>query len=239
MDCSEITANPIRHPWELSRADIIIELIKDLCPAKRIIDIGCGDAYFIKRLKENLNNTEIFGIDTALKTDEISDDIKIFSSYSNIDGNFDTVLLMDILEHLKDEKPLLDFVKNHLARSGKILITVPAYQSLFSEHDTALQHFRRYNKKQLENLLRNNGFKITRIHYFYFSLVILRLISKLLNLKPQKISTWKHAENSPLTQVIRSTLNADFKLSALLQKFKIPLKGLSILAIAEIPTTNS
>lgn len=67
------------------------------------------------------------------------------------------------------------------------MITVPAYQFLFSYHDEINNHYRRYNIKTLKKILLDNGFEIIKISYFNFFLfppfLIIRMIDKIFNLK--------------------------------------------------------
>ena len=158
MDLVE-TQSPVsnRHPWELARAAFFDRLIlKDVSRGApiRVLDVGCGDAWFGKQLLAGLPaGSELVGWDIAL------DDgfIEVFSqglpagmSLTNREpeGTFDLLLLMDVLEHVPDDRALLDDVKSRfLSPGGHVLITVPAWMSLFSTHDLALKHYRRYSPK--------------------------------------------------------------------------------------------
>ena len=91
--------------------------------------------------------------------------------------------MADVIEHVKQPKELLKDLKKFLKKDGHILITVPAYQFLFSTKDEVLGHYRRYDKKSLKNEL--NGFKIENISYFNTFLcvpiVMMTLLNKFLN----------------------------------------------------------
>jgi hypothetical protein len=91
--------------------------------------------------------------------------------------------MADVIEHVKQPKKLLKSLKKFLKKDGRILITVPAYQFLFSSKDEVLGHYRRYDKKSLKNEL--NGFKIENISYFNTFLcvpiVMMTLLNKFLN----------------------------------------------------------
>ena len=64
----------------------------------------------------------------------------------------DIVLAMDVLEHIQDDYSTLKEWKNTLKPNGLLLITVPAFQHLWSSHDIFLGHHRRYNKKDISDL---------------------------------------------------------------------------------------
>ena len=61
---------------------------------------------------------------------------------------FDLILLADVLEHIKDDKKIVNKLSKSLKNNGFILITVPSYKILFSKKDIILGHYRRYSKKK-------------------------------------------------------------------------------------------
>lgn len=69
------------------------------------------------------------------------------------DHFFDWVLAFDVLEHIEDDRSAVRQINRVLKPGGLFIYTVPALKSLFGAHDLALQHFRRYNKKMLRELL--------------------------------------------------------------------------------------
>jgi hypothetical protein len=122
-----------------------------------------------------------------------------------------------------------------LKEGGIILITVPAWQFLFSKHDEYSHHYRRYNRKQLMVLLKAVNIKIVKCHYFYTSLFIVRIFSMLLkgdNLKGTYIG-WKYTEKHVKTKFLKGVLNMDFMVSKILDKIGIHLPGLSLTAICK------
>ena len=62
---------------------------------------------------------------------------------------FDTILYIDVIEHIEDDKAELRQAAEKLNKGGHLIVLVPAHQSLFSKFDTAIGHFRRYDKKML------------------------------------------------------------------------------------------
>ncbi len=99
------------------------------------------------------------------------------------DNSFDLVISMDILEHLDHEYRHLREYQRILKKGDCLLITVPALSWLWSNHDRANRHRRRYSRPGLKDLLAKEGWQIERLSYFctlLFPLVMVtRLISKL------------------------------------------------------------
>lgn len=80
-------------------------------------------------------------------------------------ATFHLVTLLDVLEHLENEAPTLHAIRRVLKSGGALLLTVPAYPSLWSQHDMALGHYRRYQADQLRAVLTAAGFRIERLTY--------------------------------------------------------------------------
>jgi len=227
-----------RHPWELSRGDCILSIIKSKITSQHrtIADIGCGDLYFANILSGIFDHT-IFAIDTGFtnllsSTDKI---VKMSSLEQMDDDSIDIAILMDVLEHIEKPDEFLHLLSKKMRGGGISIFTVPAFQHLFSEHDVFLKHHRRYNKKQLYNELVSCGFNVERIFFFYTALYVPRLLQfAISNLKKNngmahQISMWKHDENSKLTNLVRTVLNLDFSFN---KNSILPLPfGLSVCAI--------
>ena len=77
----------------------------------------------------------------------------------------DTVIAIDILEHMKYDSEFLISAKNLLKPHGKLLIKVPAISSLYGEIDISSGHYRRYDKKTLNKVITKNGFELISLDY--------------------------------------------------------------------------
>src|SRR5262249_36544899 len=80
-------------------------------------------------------------------------------------AEFDVVLMLDVLEHFHDEAAVLDTARALLRPGGTLLVSVPAYQALWSQHDVVLQHVRRYTARRLRRALEAGGFVVRRLTY--------------------------------------------------------------------------
>lgn len=230
IECKRYGIN--RHPWELSRVESVIKEVKKYHSGKKILDIGCGDSYLDYKLIDEMDEIEkIYGIDIHAKEEFIDGKYSVLNNYSKLKNKkFDTILMFDVLEHVKDD---VDFIKNTvfplLKDNGKIILTVPAYQSLFSKHDMELKHFRRYNVKMISDICNKSKLKILNYHYFYATLLPFRFITKLLN-RDNKVNNWKYDEKNILTKIVRYILDMDYNICKKMNKLSF---GLSLFIVLE------
>ena len=190
--------NQERHWWFQARKQIIDQIISNIKLKKKnnILDFGSGSGV-------NLNMLEKYGLVDIHEKNKFAriaiknKNKKIKNLYSTlkIRKNFyDLILIADVIEHVRQPKNLLRNLKKFLKKDGRILITVPAYQFLFSKKDEALGHYRRYNKKILKNEL--TEFNIEKISHFNTLLCIPIIIMTLLN-KFLKRDYIKQVETTP------------------------------------------
>ena len=189
--------NQKKHWWFQARKKIIDQIISsiNLKKKKNILDFGAGSGVNLDMLRKH-GLVDIHEQNKYART-VIKKEKKIKNLYSTlkIKKNFyDLILLADVIEHVKQPKELLKNLKKFLKKDGHILITVPAYQFLFSKKDKVLGHYRRYNKKLLKKEL--SGFKVENISYFNTFLCIPIIIITMLN-KFLKRDYIKKVETTP------------------------------------------
>ncbi len=209
-----------------------------------ILDIGCGDLYF-SATAESRFKCEMIAVDIGFGGDARKGNIVLYNSIEKLrDNGLDAAVLMDVLEHVKDDARFLEQLKQKLRPDGTVFITVPAYQHLFSAHDVFLKHYRRYSRKTLARALTSAGFHVERMHYFYSSLYLMRLIQLALSRLRKKESSmvgnaeaWGRAEDAAVTKMIRGILNSDFALNRALNRLS-PF-GLSLCAICTLRPERS
>jgi SAM-dependent methyltransferase len=146
-------------------------------------------------------------------------------------GAFDIVTALDILEHTDDDLHCLREIRRVCARRGLLLITVPAYGFLWSEHDEALKHRRRYTAHELRNKLVVCGFEVVRTSYFitslFFPILAFRIWQGL-----RKNSTYPRTSHYLLPKPINSALVGLLALERkLFHQINLPF-GVSIVALA-------
>jgi SAM-dependent methyltransferase len=81
-------------------------------------------------------------------------------SINEISETFDIILMFEVLEHLEDDRGALLRVRNLLRPKGRILLSVPAHESSFGPSDLFAGHYRRYDRKQIVNLLKESRFEV-------------------------------------------------------------------------------
>ena len=171
------------HWWFDSRKIIIGHFLKKKIVKKiDILDFGCGSGVNLKMLSKfgkvyyyDTNNVII----RKIKKKFISNNFKYLKKFNLSKKKFDLIVALDVIEHIKDEKKIIQILSQKLNKDGNILITVPAYNFLFSSKDKDLHHKRRYTIKTIEKILKK-FFIIEKKTYFNFFLSILIIISILL-----------------------------------------------------------
>ena len=162
-----------RHWWFEGRRRVIREVMRrHLLPRARrtILDVGCGSGGMFPLLME-------FGeVDGA----EYSDDARSRAARKFPqrrvepcalpeqlpEGQWDVVTAFDVIEHLDEPVRSLETMRSRLPFDGQVVVTVPAFQFLWSPHDVANQHRRRYGRLELVSHLSSAGFKVTFVSYF-------------------------------------------------------------------------
>lgn len=176
------------HWWWEGRREILRQHLPKGSGLK-VLDIGCGSGETMTFVKSFLERPEVTGVDSSqvavnfakkrghkvIKTDALHLPFK--------DGTFDVILMLDVIEHIKDDRAFLMEAKRVLKKGGKIIVTAPALQFIWSSHDTGQGHQRRYTRHMIRDLSRHCNLRITRMSYFNFflspAIIAIRLLSKL------------------------------------------------------------
>jgi SAM-dependent methyltransferase len=162
------------HWWYVARRRILADLIRreaNLPDDARILEIGCGTGH----------NFEMLGRFGRLEALEVDDEARSLAA-SRLgreigdaplpglagvpDGAYHLIALLDVLEHVDGRPESLRSIAAKLAPGGKILVTVPAYQWMWSAHDRAHHHKLRYSKKGLRRDAEAAGLRVDKIGYF-------------------------------------------------------------------------
>jgi SAM-dependent methyltransferase len=139
---------------------------------RNVLDVGAGVGFFSRVLLEN-GAQQATCVDPAYeRTYTATHAGKPIHFVHNVtETTADTMLLMDVLEHVDDDIALLAEYANLAAPGARILITVPAFQFMWSGHDVFLEHRRRYTLAGLERVVRATGLRpITGCYYYALTL---------------------------------------------------------------------
>jgi SAM-dependent methyltransferase len=161
-----------RHWWYRGRRRVIrAELDKlSLAPGARVLDAGCGSG---RTLEELVDYGETYGIEfdpdaAALARSRGVGDVRV-GRVEELpwDGDFfDLITCLDVIEHTPDDRRSLRELRRVCKPSGHLLITVPAYQALWSLHDVANHHYRRYARRTLRAAAIEAGWRVDRMTSF-------------------------------------------------------------------------
>lgn len=161
------------HWWFRGRLAILLAMLSHRLAGRRrlqLVELGCGTGNVLAELRR-FGDVVGVEIDDTLRAAAISRGLDVragaLPDQVPIDpGRADVVLMLDVLEHLDGEASALGAARKLLAPEGLLVITVPAYQWLWSAHDVALGHRRRYTRARLRGAAEAAGFVVERISYF-------------------------------------------------------------------------
>lgn len=211
------TVSPYCYGEVLEIGSGIGNISEYLCNTRLPTTLSDSRAEYCEILKERFRNSDL-----AIRVFQLDISSKNFDNlYSTLIGTFDTVILLNVLEHIENRNLALSNCKKLIKRDGRLVILVPAFQKLYNSLDRSLGHFVRYNKSSLSKLLEIEGFNVYKLKYFNCPAILgWWLIGSVLkreqvNLRQLQIFDFF----VPLFRLIDSLLN--------------PFMGISVIAVAE------
>jgi SAM-dependent methyltransferase len=161
------------HWWYRGRRRVIrAELDRLPLPADaRVLDAGCGSGRTLVELAHY--GTEVSGIELNIEAAELArargvGEVQIgrLEELPYDDAAFDLITCLDVIEHVPDDVTALVELRRVARPGGWLLVTVPAYQALWSHHDEANHHYRRYSRASLRGAAHSAGWQIERVSSF-------------------------------------------------------------------------
>jgi SAM-dependent methyltransferase len=212
-----------RHWWWRAREAALLETLHQIRPAAgwgRILDIGCGDGLFFDRL---LEFGEVEGIEPSAEL--VSADgphrqrihVRPFDDSFQPQHRFGLITMLDVLEHLDDPVGALGHALHLLAPDGTMLITVPAFNLLWTNHDVINHHRIRYTKASFRKVAQQAGFRIDQERYWFQWIFPVKVAGRL-------VERALGSEPAPAQVPSASINNALYRLSRIEHRLLSPLR---------------
>ncbi|MDR3188638.1 MAG: class I SAM-dependent methyltransferase [Prevotellaceae bacterium] len=168
----EVMANAKRYNTFLENL-----IINHIPSAGKLLDIGAGIGTFAERLRAKGYNVYCVEPDDAQREQIAQKGLPASASVEDVaDSSVDYIYSLNVLEHIENDAEALTLWAKKLKAGGKILAYVPAFRILYSSHDKAIGHYRRYRKKTLAGCFASAGLQVETMKYadsagFFVSLI--------------------------------------------------------------------
>ena len=261
MDIKELSIqnewNKQNHPWEYARCVVVNSIlkrhIKNFSPNSTVLDVGCGDLFFINDFCQRYNSFRPIAVDSAfdeelmatLKNKYNKIDVKLYKDIAQVEteSKVSLVFLLDVLEHIQDDRAFLDTLlqQEYIGKDTQFMITVPAFNSVYVDRDKWLGHYRRYSRKQIMQVMKDSNLQIIESGYFFTFPLLIRFIESLKKGKKQEeqnfntetgIGSWSGGKL--VTYIYKSILLCDFYFFRLFHFLGIKVPGLSTYVVCKL-----
>lgn len=170
-----------QHFWFAGRRKLIRAVVARIAQALpsgcRVIELGCGTGNILAALADACPSGRIFGMDlfheglAFARRTATAFLVQGDATRSPFSVGFDIVGAFDVLEHVENDAGMLREIRSLLNPGGKFVLTVPAYQWLWSGFDELSHHQRRYDEGELGRKLRSAGFQVISMCPFMMIMV--------------------------------------------------------------------
>jgi SAM-dependent methyltransferase len=229
-----------RHWWFVGRRRIVLGVLDRFVPASGgpldVLDAGCGGGATLESLRARYGNArglELSSVAVAYARERGRDVTQgSIEEMPFAEGSLDLALALDVIEHVPDDAVALRELHRVLKPGGSLLLTVPALMLLWSQHDVANGHYRRYTEGQLRRRVEEAGFEVAFATYFNTILFPPVLAARLLwRLRPKKVASDVAEVAGPVNAVLAGTFSLE---RHLLRHVSMPI-GVSALCVARKP----
>ncbi len=182
------------HWYYRAKAEALDRVLGSIPPAS-VLDVGAGIGFFARHLLERGAGQAIC-VDPgyARDHDETHAGRKLLFRRAPPATAIDIVLMMDVLEHVDDDHALITEYVARARPGARFVVTVPAFQWLWSQHDDFLEHRRRYTLPRIESVMRRAGLVIEGGRYLYGGLLPVAALTRL----PER---WRGVRGPPQSQM--------------------------------------
>ncbi|MBC8063498.1 MAG: class I SAM-dependent methyltransferase [Chlorobia bacterium] len=173
--------------WFVGRRALALDLVREYAsgpPPYKVLDLGCGTGVVSHDMQAF---AKTWGLDFNLQALAFCQE-RGLSNLAQGDAErlpyrsdtFDAITSLDVFEHLKDDEVAFREAFRVLKPQGILVLSVPAFKSLWGPHDIALHHFRRYRRNEVARKLEAEGFQVVKNSYSVFVLFPLVVLSRLI-----------------------------------------------------------
>ena len=208
IELSSLADNEEFHWWFIERRNLLRVWASELPADTNILDIGAGVGTQSRLLKDEFG-FHVIAVEQSTYGSKKCREKGLETLQENVielsldNETIGAVIAMDVLEHVQEDVKALSEIYRVLKADGIFFITVPAFQFMWSKHDEAVKHIRRYSKREITQKLGENGFLVTNIRYWNSILFPLALIKRFFNLGKSDLNAPPRIINYILTRVIR------------------------------------
>jgi SAM-dependent methyltransferase len=225
-----------RHWWYRARRDVLADLIRRKIPLRegaRILEIGCGTGHNLEMLRRfgRVDGIEIDPEARDLASKRLGQPIGD-SPLPELGGveerAYDLIAILDVLEHVDEDRAALESIARRLKPGGRILITVPAHPWMWSAHDVVNHHKRRYTRRTLRKVIGEAGLQVELLTWFNSLLFPLAAAARLAG----RVAGKEDSDDKLPPRPVNSAFEAIFRLERYAVG-RLPLPpGVSLVAIA-------
>jgi SAM-dependent methyltransferase len=173
------------HWWFVGKRLLLHALLGDRIPRGRFLDLGCGLGAVLRDFR---GGARCFGTDRSAYALRVCRD-KSQAAVARADllappfrdGAFDTIVALDVIEHLDDDVAFLRNAAALLAPGARLVVAAPAFRLLWSQHDETFQHRRRYTSRQLRAVVLAAGLEPLRVTYLHCAIFPVALAWRLIS----------------------------------------------------------
>lgn len=214
----------------------LYSLVASFVKGKQVVDVGCGNGLFLsflgghdKRVVGIEPNNDLRALASKINSGAVIIPGKAEEMLALLPEPVDTIVMIDVLEHIKEDVEHVKKVQAILKNEGEFIFVVPAHSFLYGKRDQQVGHYRRYSRKVVKNILTSNGFRVEHLRYWNALGVLPYIIAEKVLRRPLKAELRTNGKKGTLARLIRQGLDLWFRLVE--NNFDFGF-GLSIIGVA-------